>query len=145
MHLFVLLLLLFITVCIIAGHVEIILFIGARVLLVLSALLVVFFLICLIRLLFMRRKPAHFTRIDYKTEDSLYQVAFYQVGDKEYPCIFPEEGVFRNVFYNPERKCHVFLDARKGVLFDPVSLITIFLGFFAGLTFGTVIWFLFFI
>ena len=145
MHLFVLLVLLFITVCIIAGRVEILIFVGARVLLLLSALLVVFFLICLIRLLFMKRKTAHFSRIDYKTEDSLYQVAFYQVGDKEYPCIFPEEGIFRSFFYNPDRKCHVFLCERRGNLFDPVSFITIILGFFSGILFGTVIWFLFFI
>ena len=145
MHLFVPLVLLFITFCLITGQIKLLIFVGARILLLLSVLLVIFFLICLLRLLFMKRKPARFTRIDYKPDGSLYQVAFYQVGDKEYPCIFPEEGIFRSFFYNPDRECHVFLSERREVLFDPVSLITILLGFFAGILFAAVIWLLFFL
>ena len=145
MHLFILLLLLFIMICILTGHVWILLYAGSRFLLLLSALLVLFFFICLVRLLFMKRKPAHFTRIDFKNEFSNYLVAFYQVGDKEYPCIFPEEGIFRSVFYNPDRKCHVYINERKGILFDPVSLITIVAGFFAGIGFTALISLLFFI
>lgn len=141
----ILILLVFITGCLIFGRVDIVLIGGAGLLMVLSAILVLFFLFCLLRLIFMRRREAHFTRIDYPRENSLYEVAFYNVGGKEYPCIFPEEGIFRSYFYNPDRRCHVFLNERNGRLFDPVSLITIIFGFFAGLAFGTIVYLLFFI
>lgn len=144
MHLVISILLLIIVICFFIGRIDIILMGGAYILLGLSAILVLFFLICLIRLLFMKRREAHFTRIDYVREDSLYPVAFYQVGDREYPCIFPEEGIFRSYFYNPNRRCHVLLNERKGRLFDPISLITIIFGFLAGIAFGTLVCFLFF-
>lgn len=141
----ILILLVFITGCLIFGRIDIVLIGGAGLLMVLSAILVLFFLVCLLRLIFMRRREAYFTRIDYPRESSFYEVAFYNVGGKEYPCIFPEEGIFRSYFYNPNRRCHVFLNERNGRLFDPVSLITIIFGFFAGLAFGTIVYLLFFI
>lgn len=145
MNVIIPILLLIIVICFFIGRIDIILMGGAYILLGLSAILVLFFLICLIRLLFMKRREAHFTRIDFVREDSLYQVAFYRVGEREYPCIFPEEGIFRSYFYNPKRTCHVLINERKGRLFDPVSLITIVFGFFAGIAFGTLVLFLFFI
>ncbi len=92
MHLFILLLLLFIMVCILTGHVWILLYAGSRFLLLLSALLVLFFFICLVRLLFMKRKPAHFTRIDFKNEFSNYQVAFIRSGIRNIPAYSPKRG-----------------------------------------------------
>lgn len=138
------LLIVVITACLILGRIDIVLIGGAGLLLLLSAILVLFFSVCLVRLIFMRRREAHFTRIGFADEKGWYEVAFYDVDGTEYPCIFPEEGIFRSYFYNPKRRCHVFLNERNGRLFDPISLITIIFGFFAGIAFGVLVYLLFF-
>ena len=79
MHLFVLLVLLFVTICIIAGHVEILIFVGARVLLLLSETF--YSAIYTLQLTVMR--PTFITSAnvsDICADDKTFEIAFTYTG-----------------------------------------------------------------
>lgn len=90
------------------------------------------FWICGICLLFSRRKEARFTRMG-DTKSSRFQVAYYLVEGKEYPCIFPKEGIYEDKLYQTDKIYHVMLNKRMGKVFDRFALTTCVLG----LLFGT--------
>ena len=59
-----------------------------------------------------------------------------QAGGTEYPCIFPEEGIFRKKLYRADKDCTVCLNRRFHRVFDRYSLITTALGLTFGLGMG---------
>ena len=77
--------------------------------------------------------------LDLPTEKSKFKVAFYQVDGEEIPCIFPEEGVFRDKFYQADKSCRVLFNKRLGRVFDRFAIATCFVGFFGGAILGTII------
>ena len=108
-------------------------------LLILSGLLVITFLICLILLLTSNWKEARFLRIDLPSDKAKYKVAYYLVEGEEIPCLFPEEGVFRNKLYRTDRTYHVLLNKKLGRLFDRFAMATCILGLICGTGLGTVL------
>ncbi len=124
--------------CILTGHQGYLLYTAAGVLLAASSFLVIMFTYCLVRLILAERKEARFTRVDTPTPTSTHKVAFYQIGDTEYPCLFPEEGILRRRLYRTDRTYRVWLMQKRGRVFDRYSVITIIFGLIAGLTIGIV-------
>ena len=55
---------------------------------------------------------------------------------EEYPCIYPEEGIFRKKLYNPDKECTVFLTKRFRRVFDRYAVITTIIGLVFGLGMG---------
>ena len=129
------------------------------------AAMVIIFTIALVLLIFSKRKKARFVRIDLPYRSDRYKCAYYRIcsdpartgfcsdsateatgspaGDnsslentEEYPCIFPEEGVFRKKLYNPEKECTVFLVKRFRRVFDRYAVITTIIGLVFGLGMG---------
>ena len=102
------------------------------------AAMVIIFTIALVLLIFSKRKKARFVRIDLPYRSDRYKCAYYRIcgDDEEYPCIFPEEGVFRKKLYNPEKECTVFLVKRFRRVFDRYAVITTIIGLVFGLGMG---------
>ncbi|MBR6478817.1 MAG: hypothetical protein IKS85_10265 [Lachnospiraceae bacterium] len=118
---------------------------GLSVLLLITAgLMVLIFLVSSVFLLTSKWKEAKFVGLDYPTEKSKFMVAFYLVDGVEIPCLFPEEGVFRDKFYKDDRTYHVLLNKRLGRVFDRFSVATCIVGFFGGLILGGVMILLYF-
>ena len=110
-------------------------FIGGMIFLgVISALFTIAFLFCLICLLFSKRREARFVRTDH-VKNSKYQVAYYSVDGKEYPCIFPKEGILEGLLYNKEKMYHVMLHQKLGKVFDRFAIATCMLGTIIGVLF----------
>lgn len=127
-----------IAVSLLTGNVGILLFGMSGLILLTSGFLVVIFSICLVFLLTSKWKDATFAGIDLPSEKSKFKVAFYEVDGEEIPCLFPEEGVFRNKLYREDRTYRVLVNRRLGKVFDRYAIITCVMGLTCGLLFGTV-------
>ena len=113
-------------------------------LLILSGLLVITFLICILLLLTSKWKKARFLRIDLPSDDAKYKVAYYLVEGEEIPCLFPEEGVFREKLYRTDKTYHVLLNKKLGRLFDRFAMATCILGLICGTGLGTILLLMYF-
>lgn len=87
-------------------------------------LLFIFFFIMLIT---SRKTEAVFTKTD-KRPNGKFNVAFYIIGDKEYPCIFPSEPNFRKLVYKEGKSYRVMLNNRMGAVFDKWAVTTCITG-----------------
>ncbi len=97
-----------------------------------AVLLTLGFLFCNICLLFSKRKAAKFVRMDC-IKSNKYQVAYYLVEGKEYPCMFPKEGIMEERLYNKDKAYHVMLNERLGKVFDRFAVATCVLGLIFGM------------
>lgn len=100
-----------------------------------SVLLTLFFGYAAICLLFSKRKKAKFSRFD-KAENGKYQVAYYLVEGKEYPCVFLKEGVMENQLYQKEKTYNVMLNKRMQKVYDRYAVMTCALGFIVSVGFS---------
>lgn len=108
-------------------------FMGGIVLVgIISVLFTLAFLFCNICLLFSKRKEARFLRMDY-VKGGKHQAAYYLVEGKEYPCMFPKEGILEELLYNKEKQYHVLWNKKLGKVFDRFAVTTCVLGLFFGL------------
>lgn len=124
---------------VLTGNLGYVLFGMSGFLLLTSALMVLIFLVCMVLLFMSKWKEAKFVGLDLPTEKSKFKVAFYLVDGEEIPCIFPEEGVFREKFYQSDKSCRVLFNKRLGRVFDRFAIATCFVGFFGGAILGTII------
>lgn len=121
-----------ILISVLTGHLGYV-FVGVTVfLLILSGLLVITFLICSALLLMSNWKAANFLRVDLPSEKAKYKVAYYLVEGKEIPCLFPEEGIFREKLYRTDKTYHVLLNKKLGKVFDRFAVATCILGLIFG-------------
>lgn len=95
----------------------------ALVELAIIAMLLLFLYFCL-HLLFTRSKKAEFLRTA-KPEGSKFQVAYYLVEGKEYPCIFPRES---GIAYKINKTCTVRYSKRLNKVYDIWSTLTCIIG-----------------
>ena len=91
-------------------------------------LLTIGFAYCIVRLLLSKRSEARFIRFDKAPKGKL-EVAYYLVGDGEYPCAFPREYVMENKLYSTDKIYNVMLDVRKKKVYDRYAITTCILGF----------------
>lgn len=98
---------------------------------IISGLFALAFLGCNICLLGTKKKEAVFSRIG-PVEGSKFQVAYYLVEGKEYPCAFPKEFILEKRLYQTDNTYHVLLHKKWGKVFDRFAVITCILGLFAG-------------
>ena len=91
------------------------------------ALTEIFFLYCIVRLIFSKRRSAVFTRIA-KSEKARYETAYYMTEGTELPNIFPCEVVMRKRLYDPEKTVKVRIDAGKKFVYDRNAVLTILAG-----------------
>lgn len=125
-----------ILVCVITGNLGYILYGASLFLLVMSGLLVVIFALCSILLLTSKWKDAKFLRVDLPGNGSKFKVAFYQIDGEEVACLFPEEGVFRKIFYRTDRNYRVLVHPKLGRAFDRFAVATCILGLVSGVGLG---------
>ena len=92
-----------------------------------AVLFAVSFLYCFVVLLCSKRKEAEFVRIG-QAKGNRFQVAFYRVEGKEYPCMFPREAILEDKLYRKDKPCRVMWNPRKGMVFDRYAGITCVLG-----------------
>ncbi|MCR5324271.1 MAG: hypothetical protein K6E85_13500 [Lachnospiraceae bacterium] len=156
MNLLIFLFILVIAICVVIGK-PIYIYIGlAAIMLLLCASMTIIFTIALFLLLFSKKRKARFTKIDLPYNSEKYKCAYYSIIEPEgnvsatdepddpehladeYPCIFPEEGVFRKKLYNPDKECTVFLVrlGRFRRVFDKYAVITTVLGSLFGIGMG---------
>lgn len=90
--------------------------------------MVVFFFISFFGMLSAKRTEAEFTRIGKRSPEARFNLAFYKIGDQEYPNIFPEEGIMEKMLYKTDRKYYVRVH-RKGYVFDRFAVMTCTVGF----------------
>lgn len=128
-----------ILVSVLTGNLEYIFFGVFGFLLILSGLLVITFLVCLVLLLTSNWKEARFLRVDLPSDKAKYKVAYYLVEGEEIPCLFPEEGVFRNILYRTDKTYHVLLNKKLGRLFDRFAMATCILGLICGTGLGMIL------
>ena len=126
-------------VSVLTGHLEYIIFGVAGFLLILSGLLVITFLICSALLLTSKWKKARFLRVDLPSEEAKYKVAYYLVDGEEIPCLFPEEGIFREKLYRTDKTYHVLLNKKLGKVFDRFAVTTCILGLISGTGLGAIL------
>ena len=128
-----------ILVSVITGKLEYIFFGVIGFLLILSGLLVITFLVGSVLLLMSKWKEAKFLRVDLPSEEAKYKVAFYLVEGEEVPCLFPEEGIFREKLYRTDKTYHVLLNKKLGKVFDRFAVATCILGLMCGTGLGTIL------
>ena len=128
-----------ILVSVLTGNLGYIFFGVIGFLLIFSGLLVIIFIIGSVLLLMSKWKEARFLRVDLPSEEAKYKVAFYLVEGEEIPCLFPEEGVFREKLYRTDKIYHVLLNKKLGKVFDRFAVATCILGLMCGTGLGTVL------
>lgn len=139
MEILLILIIVAIFVSVLTGNLGYVLFGMSGFLLLTSGLLVLIFIACGVLLLTSKWKEAKFVGIDLPTEGSKYKVAFYSVDGEEIPCLFPEEGVFRNRLYREDKTYHVLVNKRLGRVFDRFAVATCITGLVSGLGLGIII------
>ena len=118
-----------VVVCLIAGFKPITLALFAAGLIVLGiAAMTLFFVYFLIRMLLARSHQADFSRIA-KSPYNRFSVAYYIIDGKEYPNVFPSEGIREKKLYKEGRKYRIMLDRRGKYVFDRFSITTCITGF----------------
>lgn len=90
--------------------------------------MVVFFIIFFFKMLGSKRMEAEFTKIDKRSPTARFNLAFYKIDGKEYPNIFPEEGIMEKMLYKTDKKYYVRLN-KKGYVFDRFATTTCIIGF----------------
>ena len=90
--------------------------------------MVVFFIIFFFKMVGSARTEAEFTKIDKRTPTARFNLAFYKIDGKEYPNVFPEEGIMEKMLYKTDKKYYVRLN-RKGYVFDRFATTTCIIGF----------------
>ena len=138
MEILLILIVIAIFVSVLTGNLGYVLFGMSGFLLLTAGLMVLIFLVCNVLLLTSKWKEAKFVGMDYPTEKSRFLVAFYLVDGEEIPCLFPEEGVFRDRLYREDKTYHVLLNRKLGRVFDRFSVATCILGLFFGILLGGV-------
>lgn len=106
-------------------------------------LMAIGFFYCIIRVLFSKRKEARFVRFD-KPSENKFQVAYYLIEEKEYPCMFPKEFVMENKLYSIDKTCSVMLDRKVNRVYDQYAIATCVLGLLFGIGFCAVMGMLWF-
>lgn len=138
MEILLILIVIAIFVSVLTGNLGYVLFGMSGFLLLTAGLMVLIFLVCNVLLLTSKWKEAKFVGMDYPTEKSKFLVAFYLVDGEEIPCLFPEEGIFRDRLYKEDKTYHVLLNRKLGRVFDRFSVATCILGLFFGILLGGV-------
>lgn len=117
---------------VLTGNPGLLFYAGYGVLLIASFVLTVFFIYALFLVLISEPKEAVFTRVGEPAPESSHKVAFYRIGETEYPCLFPEEGIFRKRLYKTDRTCRVRLLEKRGRVLDRYAVTTTIVGLIAG-------------
>ncbi|WP_298531549.1 hypothetical protein [uncultured Ruminococcus sp.] len=91
------------------------------------AAMALFFVYFGIRMLLARSQQAEFSRIA-KSPYNRFNVAYYKIGGKEYPNVFPQEGVLVKKLYKSSSTYKVLLDKRGKYVFDRFSITTCIAG-----------------
>ena len=138
MEILLILIVIAIFVSVLTGNLGYVLFGMSGFLLLTAGLMVLIFLVCNVLLLTSKWKEAKFVGMDYPTEKSKFLVAFYLVDGEEIPCLFPEEGIFRDKLYREDKTYHVLLNRKLGRVFDRFSVATCILGLSFGILLGGV-------
>lgn len=126
---FILVIVVIAVLCIILGVKLIWLLFGAAALVgLIFAASMLFLTIFFIRLMLAKKQKAVFSRID-KSPKSNFKVAYYRIGDTEYPNVFPEEGIFRSRLYRSDKSHTVFLTRNKKYVYDKFACTTCTIGF----------------
>ena len=113
------------------AQVYLLIFATAIILALFTALLLIAFFYCTIKILRGKRTDAEFVRID-KDSGGRFSTAYYKIGEDEYPCFFPAEVVGRKKIYVEGKPCKVILDRKKERVFDRNALVTCIVGDAAG-------------
>ena len=139
MEFLIILILVVIFASVLTGNLGYVLFGMTGLLLLTAGAMVLIFLVASLFLLTSKWKEAKFVGIDYPTEEAKYQVAFYLVDGEEIPCLFPEEGIFREKFYREDKTYHVLVNRKLGRVFDRFAVATCILGIVCGLGLGALL------
>ena len=116
-------------VCIIAGFkVSTMIFAAIALIALVLAAIALFFIYFIIRLALSEHKKAEFSHIE-KSPYNNFKTAYYIIDGKEYPNVFPSEGVIESKLYKQGRQYHVMLDRRGKYVFDRFSTTTCITGF----------------
>ncbi len=89
-------------------------------------ILAVFFLMCAVALLCAESVTAVFTEL--RKDNRRFDVAYYMIGGREYPNLFPGEFVMRDKFYHKDKPVKLRLLRKAGVVFDKNAVGTILIG-----------------
>lgn len=89
-------------------------------------ILALFFLVCAAALLCAESVTAVFT--DLRKDNRRFDVAYYMIGGREYPNLFPGEFVMRDKFYHKDKPVKLRLLRKAGVVFDKNAVGTILIG-----------------
>ena len=65
---------------------------------------------------------------DLRKDNRRFDVAYYMIGGREYPNLFPGEFVMRDKFYHKDKPVKVRLLRKAGVVFDKNAAGTILIG-----------------
>ena len=131
---FLILVILIIVFCLCIGISPWGIFIGfSLILLFAMALCVLFFIYNVLRIIISGKTKVVFTKVD-KAPKGKYTVAYYKTDDGEYPCIFPNEPMLKNILYKEDKEITVFLDKKYRRIYDRYSLITCFTGLAFGIS-----------
>ena len=90
--------------------------------------LVIFFIVFFFKMIGSEKKEAEFTKIGKRSPEARFNLAFYKIDGKEYPNIFPEEGIMEKMLYKTDKKYYVRLN-KKGYVFDRFATTTCTVGF----------------
>lgn len=82
----------------------------------------------IIRFAASKKCEAEFSRID-KNPKGQFNVAYYKIEGREYPCVFPSEPIMKKIIYNSEKKYTVRLDKRSQNVYDRHASLTCIIGF----------------
>ena len=90
--------------------------------------MVIFFIIFFFKMVSSKRTEAEFTKIDKRSPNARFNLAFYKIDGMEYPNVFPEEGIMEKMLYKTDKKYYVRLN-KNGYVFDRFATTTCIIGF----------------
>lgn len=127
MEIFVVLIIILLYCLILEVSITNILLAGAVLLYLCDVVLTLGFAYFTIGIFFSKRKEAKFSRFGRPGKHK-FEVAYYLVDGKEYPCIFLKEGVMDDRLYQKNKTYHVLLNKHMKKVYDRFALITCPLG-----------------
>ena len=86
-----------------------------------------FFIYSAVRLAGTKSMKGKFVRIG-RAEGKKFDIAFYKIGENEFPNVFPCEVVMRSKIYIPDKVCKLRFDSRNNEVFDLNAVCCVILG-----------------
>ena len=117
--------------CILTRRIFFLIFAVLSIFILIALLMNLYFCYMTAGLLLSKRRKGRFLRVEEEREDTkifgeniVYKVAVYEIDGMEYHSVFPAEGIFNIYFYRTKKNCILWLNKKRGKVFDIYNVVS---------------------